>query len=101
MLIAEVKFGEWTKDGILRAPVFLRLREDKNAEECIIEADNATKDRSELDNEVETRKNTNARKQGIDRYWYRQGEGYKPSQDLLEGDERSSANFKKRFNRIL
>jgi bifunctional non-homologous end joining protein LigD len=46
VLIAEVKFGEWTKDGILRAPVFLRLREDKNAEECIIEADNVTKDRS-------------------------------------------------------
>ena len=67
VLIAEVKFGEWTKDGILRAPVFLRLREDKNAEECIIEADNATKDRSELDNEIEARKNTNARKQGIDR----------------------------------
>ena len=67
VLIAEVKFGEWTKDGILRAPVFLRLREDKNAEECNIEADTATKDRSELDNELETRKNTNARKKGINR----------------------------------
>lgn len=67
VLIAEVKFGEWTKDGILRAPVFLRLREDKNAEECIIEADNAAKDRSELDNKVATRKNTNARKKGINR----------------------------------
>ncbi len=65
VLIAEVKFGEWTKDDILRAPVFLRFREDKNAEECIIEADNVTKDRSELDNEVETRKNRNARKKGI------------------------------------
>jgi bifunctional non-homologous end joining protein LigD len=28
-LVAEVKFSEWTKDGRLRIPVFLRLREDK------------------------------------------------------------------------
>jgi len=28
-LVAEVKFTEWTKEGILRIPVFLRLREDK------------------------------------------------------------------------
>jgi bifunctional non-homologous end joining protein LigD len=27
-LVAEVKFQEWTKDGYLRAPVFLRLRDD-------------------------------------------------------------------------
>jgi bifunctional non-homologous end joining protein LigD len=27
-LVAEVKFQEWTQDGVLRAPVFLRLRED-------------------------------------------------------------------------
>ena len=26
--VAEVKFAEWTRDGHLRAPVFLRLRED-------------------------------------------------------------------------
>jgi len=30
-LVAEVKFAEWTKDGLLRAPVFLRLRDDKPA----------------------------------------------------------------------
>ena len=30
-LVAEVKFAEWTKDGRLRAPVFLRLRDDKPA----------------------------------------------------------------------
>jgi len=43
VLVAEVKFDEWTRDGILRAPVFLRLRIDKKPEECIVEADNPSK----------------------------------------------------------
>jgi bifunctional non-homologous end joining protein LigD len=29
-LVAEVKFSEWTREGRLRAPVFMRLREDKD-----------------------------------------------------------------------
>jgi bifunctional non-homologous end joining protein LigD len=29
-LVAEVKFSEWTRDGKLRIPVFIRLREDKS-----------------------------------------------------------------------
>jgi len=32
-LVAEIKFAEWTNDGRLRAPVFLRLREDKSPDE--------------------------------------------------------------------
>src|SRR3990170_3135923 len=28
-LVAEIKFSEWTRDGYLRQPVFMRLREDK------------------------------------------------------------------------
>jgi bifunctional non-homologous end joining protein LigD len=40
LLVAEVKFNEWTKDGIMRAPIFLRFREDKKPIECTIEADN-------------------------------------------------------------
>ncbi len=32
-LVAEVKFSEWTQDGRLRIPVFIRLREDKVAKE--------------------------------------------------------------------
>jgi ATP-dependent DNA ligase len=32
-LVAEVKFSEWTQDGRLRIPVFIRLREDKTPEE--------------------------------------------------------------------
>lgn len=36
-LVCEVKFHEWTNDGVLRAPVFLRLREDKRAQEVVRE----------------------------------------------------------------
>jgi bifunctional non-homologous end joining protein LigD len=36
-LIAEVKFSEWTKDEIMRIPIFLRLREDKLPQDCIVE----------------------------------------------------------------
>jgi bifunctional non-homologous end joining protein LigD len=32
-LVAEVKFSEWTQEGRLRIPVFIRLREDKAAHE--------------------------------------------------------------------
>ncbi|MCL5292469.1 MAG: DNA ligase D [Actinobacteria bacterium] len=32
-LVCEVKFREWTKDDIMRQPIFLGLREDKGAEE--------------------------------------------------------------------
>src|SRR5258706_195007 len=32
-LVAEVKFHSWTEDGHLRAPVFLRLRDDLDAKE--------------------------------------------------------------------
>lgn len=34
-LVAEVKFTQWTNDGRLRAPVFLRLREDKAPGEAV------------------------------------------------------------------
>jgi bifunctional non-homologous end joining protein LigD len=36
-LVCEIAFSGWTEDGIMRQPVFLRLREDKNAREVIIE----------------------------------------------------------------
>ena len=31
--VAQIKFAEWTRDGKLRQPVFLGLREDKNPPE--------------------------------------------------------------------
>ena len=37
VFVIEVKFNNWTKDKIMRSPIFLRLREDKSPKECIIE----------------------------------------------------------------
>lgn len=34
-LVAEIKFGEWTREGVLRQPVYLGLRVDKRPEECV------------------------------------------------------------------
>jgi bifunctional non-homologous end joining protein LigD len=36
-LVAQVKFVEWTAERRLRQPVFLRLREDKDASDCTFE----------------------------------------------------------------
>jgi bifunctional non-homologous end joining protein LigD len=36
--VAEIKFAEWTRDGKLRAPVFMALRVDKNPGEVVREA---------------------------------------------------------------
>lgn len=36
-IVCQVKFGEWTKDGHMRQPVFLGLRKDKKAKEVIRE----------------------------------------------------------------
>jgi bifunctional non-homologous end joining protein LigD len=37
-LVAQIKFSEWTQDGMLRQPVFLGLREDKRAEDVVRES---------------------------------------------------------------
>ncbi|HEX7337604.1 MAG TPA: DNA ligase D [Gemmatimonadales bacterium] len=34
-LVCEVEFTEWTDEGLLRQPVFLRFRDDKDPEECV------------------------------------------------------------------
>ncbi len=36
-LICQIRFSEWTRDGKLRQPVFLGLREDKDAKEVVRE----------------------------------------------------------------
>lgn len=35
-LVAQVQFSEWTKDGVLRVPIFLGLREDKDPKEVLL-----------------------------------------------------------------
>ena len=34
-VVCEVQYTEWTDEGLLRQPVFLRFREDKAPEECV------------------------------------------------------------------
>jgi bifunctional non-homologous end joining protein LigD len=36
-LIAEVEFGEWTSDGVLRHPAYLGLRDDKSPTQVVRE----------------------------------------------------------------
>ncbi|CAN5853748.1 DNA ligase D [soil metagenome] len=35
--VIEVKFNNWTNNKIMRAPIFLRIREDKPPHQCVIE----------------------------------------------------------------
>ncbi|MFL6381851.1 MAG: DNA ligase D [Nitrososphaeraceae archaeon] len=49
-LVAEVKFSDWTHEKIMRAPIFLRFREDKKPEECIIEEEKSTEELVSRDN---------------------------------------------------
>src|SRR4030095_14815069 len=41
-LVAEIKFSGWTEEKIMRAPIFLRFREDKEPKECLIEGEKPT-----------------------------------------------------------
>src|SRR6266498_544491 len=36
-LVVEVRYKEWTDEGLLRQPVFLRFRDDKPLTECVIQ----------------------------------------------------------------
>ncbi|MBX3019894.1 MAG: DNA ligase D [Bdellovibrionaceae bacterium] len=44
-MVAEVEFTEWTRDGHMRHPVFVGLREDKSATEVVHERPVAAKER--------------------------------------------------------
>jgi bifunctional non-homologous end joining protein LigD len=47
-LVCEVEYSEWTAEGLLRQPVFLRFREDKRPEECVRAASGAAEVPSEI-----------------------------------------------------
>ena len=36
-LVCEVKFSEWTSDGMMRQPIFMGLRDDKQPAQCVME----------------------------------------------------------------
>jgi bifunctional non-homologous end joining protein LigD len=43
-LVAEVAFNEWTREGLMRQPVFIALREDKAPGDVVRELPKHTKD---------------------------------------------------------
>ena len=43
-LVCEVRYKEWTEEGLLRQPVFLRFRDDKPLVECVRQAERPTLD---------------------------------------------------------
>ena len=47
--VCEVRFLEWTADGVLRAPVFIGLREDKDPSEVVREVAGAQSEVEKLD----------------------------------------------------
>ena len=57
-LVAQVEFGNWTPDGILRHPAFQGLREDKPARDVTREDSPTTQDRPEAPGIVKTRKSS-------------------------------------------
>ena len=58
ILVAEVKFSEWTHEKIMRAPIFLRFREDKKPEECVFRTRKDTEELiSESDNDGNEKEN--------------------------------------------
>nr|MDQ3852133.1 DNA ligase D [Thermoproteota archaeon] len=61
-LVAEVKFSEWTKDRIMRIPIFLRLREDKLPLDCIVEKEKGLEEIGSLASSVIPASTTTAAK---------------------------------------
>jgi bifunctional non-homologous end joining protein LigD len=45
-IVCQIKYTEWTKDGSMRHPVFLGIREDKNAKDVIKEEINSAPNKS-------------------------------------------------------
>lgn len=55
-LVCEVRYKEWTEDTLLRQPVFVRFRDDKPVEECLLprggKSGAGDKDRDEMADEA-------------------------------------------------
>jgi len=81
-LVCEVSYAEMTSDGVMRHPSFQALREDKNAEEIVLETEKPVEkivDLTENDNMNKTVKKTKAVKDLTDKLLH-----------AAEGDERKT-----------
>jgi bifunctional non-homologous end joining protein LigD len=56
VLVCEIKYTEWTNDGHLRHPVFLRLRDDKKANEITMDAIKPIKKEAIKEDPIKTKK---------------------------------------------
>jgi bifunctional non-homologous end joining protein LigD len=78
-LVCEIKFAEWTKDGIARQPIFMGLREDKKAKDVMFEKsispDKIKEDTKEEEQQIR-RKRSGAREK--ERIHQRKAPDYKP-----------------------
>ena len=55
--VCEVKFTEWTKDGKMRHPIFLRMRQDKTAKEIIMKITKPAKESEKISGVSATKTN--------------------------------------------
>ncbi|HEY7109700.1 MAG TPA: DNA ligase D [Nitrososphaeraceae archaeon] len=61
VLVTEIKFSRWTDEDIMRAPIFLRFRNDKSPEDCILAADQPVPTESVLDETIKEEDKDNAK----------------------------------------
>ena len=81
-LVAEIKFSDWTNEKIMRAPIFLRFREDKIPRECLIEGERPTEKVLEQPFKEEELKQFKKRK-----------EEEKTVYEMENSDDRASSSF--------
>ena len=56
-LVVEIKYDDLTNEKIMRAPIFLRFREDKNPQDCILEENKKTVSGNVISPEKKTSEN--------------------------------------------
>ncbi|MDX1373296.1 MAG: hypothetical protein R3321_12540, partial [Nitrososphaeraceae archaeon] len=49
-MVVEIKFNSWTRDKIMKSPIFERIREDKLPQECFLEKESLTDQVLEIKN---------------------------------------------------
>ena len=64
-LVCEVEYTEWTEEGLLRQPVFLRFRDDKLPEECIGSSEPEKRRSAEADETPPEAKETRGERAGV------------------------------------